>query len=541
MRTERLLSYICCIGAFILYGCADGGIDDGADETPSSGTQEQLAPPVLVPGDVTTTSISVGWSAVDNASGYACRVNEGEETVTDSVSWTVTGLESGTRYRISVRALGDGIGYGDSPWSDIELSTEEAGMFAFSFRRTGDSFYCKVVPQDSELPYYYYFMSRERWDSFQEPQDVVEWKIEELKDIAADLGTTFPEILLEENIRYWGESEAVFDVSYDTEYVAYAFAVYDDGSTGAIEWTDFSKIFPDMSVDGSVGIEFTDTQPDLLHTVCTPDAGTGCYYQVMLETSQAMEELEKVGEETFIKELLEVQQSGMLQGITEEDWINLQPGTSYTLCVVGFDLYENVFLETAEAVTGVELVNSRLFEELVGEWQGVQTFMDGNGVMARSEFTMTIATSEGSYDYRMWNQLVCKLDGYTCLPEYGTEGIPYYSPMRLIEEGFSEEEAYHKFGPKLIMTINEQEQIRIQADGTDILYGWSELGDVFMMGANDEYRRLDTPLTVLHPSANMMTIRCDYQGYYPSLFTRTDTGWMIHYLGVSDITLFKVD
>ena len=113
--------------------------------------------------------------------------------------------------------------------------------------------------------------------------------------------------------------------------------------------------------------------------------------------------------------------------------------------------------------------------------------------------------------------------------------------MRLIEEGFSEEEAYHKFGPKLIMTINEQEQIRIQADGTDILYGWSELGDVFMMGANDEYRRLDTPLTVLHPSANMMTIRCDYQGYYPSLFTRTDTGWMIHYQGVSDISLFKVD
>ena len=97
------------------------------------------------------------------ASGYACRVNEGEETVTDSVSWTVTGLESGTRYRISVRALGDGGRYGDSPWSDIELSTDEAGMFAFSFRRTGDSFYCKVVPQDSELPYYYYFMSRERW------------------------------------------------------------------------------------------------------------------------------------------------------------------------------------------------------------------------------------------------------------------------------------------------------------------------------------------------------------------------------------------
>ena len=126
-----------------------------------------------------------------------------------------------------------------------------------------------------------------------------EWKIEELKDIAADLGTTFPEILFEETIRYWGESETVFDVSYDAEYVAYAFAVYDDGSTGAIEWTDFSKVFPDMSVDGSVGIEFTDTQPDLLHSVCTPDAGTGCYYQVMLETSQAMEELEKVGEETL--------------------------------------------------------------------------------------------------------------------------------------------------------------------------------------------------------------------------------------------------
>ena len=39
---------------------------------------------------------------------------------------------------------------------------------------------------------------------------------------------------------------------------------------------------------------------------------------------------------------------------------------------------------------------------------------------------------------------------------------------------------------------------------------------------------------------SLLTIRCDDSGFYPSLFTQTSTGWMLHYLGVSDIMLYKL-
>lgn len=542
---KRILYILCiCLSAAALsFGCSktENGSHEPQDDP--SDSSEVLIPPVLRPGEATDTSLTVLWTAVEHADGYVYKVNEGEEYETELTEITVGGLEPSTLYTVSVKAVSSDDAYEDSGWSSLELLTAaDSGPFTFSFREEGNDYYCKVTPEDPSVPYYFYYMTEEQWNSFSSPQEVIRSKVEEVKEIADALGTTYPEILQEETITYEGEQETVFpSVEYDKSYVAYAFEWLDDGTTGEIVWEKCSKKFPELSSAGSVDIRFTETSTTGLHTLCVPGENTECYYQLLGVTAQVQEVMAGMDEVEFIKEVLLSQQSGILYGEVEEDWINLEPGTSYTLCVVGYDTDGNIFLETAAAVTNVERIESELFDELVGEWQGVQTFMDGNGVTTRSEFTMTIATSEGDNDYRMWNQLICKLDGYTCFPEYGTEGIPYYSPLDLVVEGFPVDDAYRKFGPKLIMTINAQEQIRIDADGTEIFYGWSELGDVFMMGADEEYRRSGDPLTVLHPSSNTLTIRCDYQGYYPSLFTRTDTGWMIHYQGVSDISLFKVD
>lgn len=532
---------LCCIPA-LLCGCSgDSGRPD--DEVQPGTVSEKLASPVLVAGEATETSLSLSWEAVEHADGYVWKVNEGEENTTDSTGLTATGLSPAMLYTVSVKAVSTDPAYEDSPWASLNLLTASGpGEFSFSFRTTGSELYCKVTPEDMETPYYFYFMTKENWDSFPSPQQVVESRIEEVKSLAADLGTTYPEILSEETITYTGESEIVFSRAvYDTEYIVYAFTWDYDGTTGEIVWQPFSKEFPGTSGTGTVDIQFSDPSPTTLHTVCTPDAQTEWYYQVLLDSEQAGAELERVGETAFIKELLAVQQSGILQGTVEEDWINLEPGTRYTLYTVGFDHNGNIFLCSAESTTTVHLIDSRLFEELPGEWQGVQTFEDGDGVRTRSSFTMTISTSEGDHDYRMWNQLICKIDGYTAFPEYGTEGIPYRSPADLMDNGFDEDAAYRAFGPKLILTVNELDQIRIETSAGGTFYGWSELGDVYMMGADSGYNRFDGPLTVLYNSSGpLLTVRCDDSGFYPSLFTQTSTGWMLHCLGVSDIMLYKL-
>ncbi len=77
----------------------------------------QLATPV-----VTVDADGVArWSAIENASGYAYKISNGEEKNTDATSVTLTDGQS-----IAVKAVGDGVNFTDSGYSEAKTYTKPA-------------------------------------------------------------------------------------------------------------------------------------------------------------------------------------------------------------------------------------------------------------------------------------------------------------------------------------------------------------------------------------------------------------------------------
>lgn len=77
---------------------------------------QQLETPVVSISDEGLAS----WTAIENASGYAYKLDNGEETNTEATSVQLTDGQS-----ISVKALGKD-GYKDSSWSDVKTYTHQA-------------------------------------------------------------------------------------------------------------------------------------------------------------------------------------------------------------------------------------------------------------------------------------------------------------------------------------------------------------------------------------------------------------------------------
>ena len=86
------------------------------------------APTGVLGSDVGKHGFTVSWTAVANASGYEVLLDgavAGSCASTDT-SMQLAGLSAGTAYSVQVRALGDGLHYGDSPLSTaISVTTEE--------------------------------------------------------------------------------------------------------------------------------------------------------------------------------------------------------------------------------------------------------------------------------------------------------------------------------------------------------------------------------------------------------------------------------
>ncbi len=77
----------------------------------------QLATPV-----VTVDADGVArWSAIENASGYAYKISNGEEKNTDATSVTLTDGQS-----VAVKAVGDGVNFTDSGYSEAKTYTKPA-------------------------------------------------------------------------------------------------------------------------------------------------------------------------------------------------------------------------------------------------------------------------------------------------------------------------------------------------------------------------------------------------------------------------------
>ncbi len=105
--------------------------DSVYSETNSAATLLKLEEPILGDATLTDTTITVAWDAVENASGYrlAWKSETDSEYVfvmideASTTSHTIDGLDSGETYEWKVQALGDGIIYTDSVYSETLSAT----------------------------------------------------------------------------------------------------------------------------------------------------------------------------------------------------------------------------------------------------------------------------------------------------------------------------------------------------------------------------------------------------------------------------------
>ena len=82
------------------------------------------APAGLTATEVGENEVTVTWSAVANAARYEVAVGETTDTVTaETLTYTFTELDVNTEYTFSVKAVGDGVTYGDSELSETTATT----------------------------------------------------------------------------------------------------------------------------------------------------------------------------------------------------------------------------------------------------------------------------------------------------------------------------------------------------------------------------------------------------------------------------------
>ena len=106
MKKLRLLLItisLCLVSLAFFTGC-----------TPSLSSPKNLK--------VTVSTQVLSWDRVKNAVAYSVSIN-GEERTTRTNSYSLAALEAG-EYEIKVKAIGDGINYTDSNWSQEYVFTK---------------------------------------------------------------------------------------------------------------------------------------------------------------------------------------------------------------------------------------------------------------------------------------------------------------------------------------------------------------------------------------------------------------------------------
>ena len=109
-------------------------IGDGVDfvDSPKSEEYSFTMDPLIVlnePANLTATEVgenyvTVTWSAVANASRYEVAVGATTDTVTaEPLTYQFTSLNVNANYTFSVKAVGDGVTYGDSDLAEITVTT----------------------------------------------------------------------------------------------------------------------------------------------------------------------------------------------------------------------------------------------------------------------------------------------------------------------------------------------------------------------------------------------------------------------------------
>lgn len=500
------------------------------------------APANLTVTEQNTTSVVLTWDAVENAAGYIYQVDEQAELSVDKNTVTLSELTPDTEYAVKVKATGgDGSPYLDSEWGTVTVRTAaEAQEAPFEVTFTdlkARSFTLNVTPKDPNMNYYLGWADEAEWADYLDKngnfdEDVfLASQMEFMEFFASIIGSTYPAVLAD--MTYTGPMSVPYDsyIDPETHYYGYAFGWDLDGnftSKVVIAETDT----PAAAVStAKVDIVFSDPTATSLRIICTPDANVTSYYQILAEKSVVADYIAKNGQAAF--EGYIINNGDEIEGVDDYVWESLDPETEYTMSIVGFDTNGGQFYcsetGTTLAATLPDPVNSPLFEELLGEWTGVQT-ISGEEVT----FGTTISQTELNFNYRLYNQLAIKFTG-------GFNGAPYYDAQFLIANEWTEAEAVEDYGPKLLLNIEADQSMWI--DGTlkqTSFYNWSQAGFIYMLGCDGRsVYYSDNFVVTLSEDKNTLTISHPTTGVYPTRSFQKDGQWQVSGIGGSDIVLTR--
>ena len=504
----------------LMTGIAACSDSDAKDEPTPPLPEGQLAQPQLTVANKDASSFIVSWAAVADATTYVFTVDNEAEQTTDKTQIVRVGLTANTEYTVKVKATAEG--FTDSTWSTLTVKTDalaEEDAFEITVPESGlTAFSAQVLisPRDKEATYYCGVLPKDEYEIYASTQEIADELIEYMGELYPEYLSYFLSV---------DDLEGEMNTLPQTEYVAYAFNWTLDGTVSATAVT--KNFITPAAVKSSLtfDISFSDVTESSFNIKLTPGTGIDTYYMMIAPTSDVDEFVTKNGEMALIGMLHSEDneyESGGTMPLT-----GLSPETSYTVLVFALDQNGAYLFERKDQATTAEQiperVESTLFTELLGTWTARQTFMDYNEQTQQefeneTVFDVTIVGSISGYDrdYRKFNQLVAKLDGYG--------GIPYYDIAGLIAVGFPEAQAKASFGPNLLLTISEGDVVTIDGKFRKVVYGWSQAGNAYMVSADYNKMVMDGENDIevdVSEDKNTLTFRApaSLSGYYPTLVT----------------------
>ena len=429
---------------------------------------------------------------------------------------------------------------GPGPQPEPPITNENAiNIVVDEERLTAYQVIYSIYPEDKDAYFYCDVMSKARFESADINEIRTEFD-EALRNYAQMTEATYEEVC--EQMLFKGDQEDFLsNAGYreNTDFVVYAF--YWNEKTLTIEDVSVTEFRTPAHVDSteSVAITLEGVDPYEMTVTCAPTEGVEEYYYYFAETSKVEAMLAQLEDKNAYMSYHAMNVGIKYSGEQVLSQKGLKPETSYTALVMLIDKKGNraqiSAVETTEAVQQNELVESELFESLLGEWTGVQTISDGYSEPFDNEFTVNIVAGveDYDYDYRAHNQLVALVDGWC--------NVGYYSVTDLVEYEIEDPEL--KWGPKWVLDIAEGDVITMDGYARHSVVGWMFFGDCFMLSANpaEQSVTVDTTLAVtLSEDGNTLTITSPVANCYPSLVYNFDgIGWMPYYCGASDIVLTR--
>lgn len=416
--------------------------------------------------------------------------------------------------------------------TEFVIEVDESTLSAYSVTFS-------VYPENKDRVYYCDVMSKARWE--QTDLNTLIAEIDASLQSFADMTNSTYDEVVDQMLNKGDSVDFCSNAGYkgELDYVIYAF-YWEKGNADVKATTaEFHTPAAVESVE-SVAISFETVETTTMSVKCEPTSGVMEYYYYFDESVKIDAMLAELEDDTAYVSYHAMNLGVKLTEATTKQQIGLKPSTEYTAILVLIDKEGNRRQVSAKQSTLVDttsdLVESELFEALLGEWSGTQTVYDGFSDPYLSTFSVRIVSSvEGyDYDYRAHNQLVALVDGWS--------NIDYYGIEELVAEGVEEPE--EKFGPKWILNIAEGDVVTIDGRARTSVIGWLFMGHCFMVSGTPNGTTLsyDDDMTVtLSEDGNMITISSPVAGSYPSLaYDFAGFGWMANFYGHSDITLIRL-